>query len=176
MGRRGTHYNPSPEGLVRDIEVEMKKLVEEGLHEQKELKFFNKPKNVIDMNPQEDENLDLPALYVWCNGFNISSEEIGAGRGKKVGRDFEFFCNVQYIRTSVNDVDNSHELKNIGWHLFNWVDANQELGDIVNTQTSNVEVDFFPQITLVGNSVQKVSNVNLKISYRYRDRKSRTQR
>jgi hypothetical protein len=176
MGRRSTAYEPSPAGLVLDVEEEMLRMCQEGFHDQDELKFLEGPKNFKTINPQEDENLDIPSLYVWNNGFSVEGIGLGAGTGKKTGREIELFCNIQYITPSVTDVDSSKELKKIGWHLFNWVDANQELGDIVNTWTSDVEVDFFPQITLVGDSVTKISNVNLKISYTYRDNKSRTQR
>lgn len=172
---------PSQDGLIKDVERRILTMCEDGFQTDDVLKHLDsKPTVFEDINPNEVELSDLPALYCWCSGFGVDLPQAGGlGRknnNRKVTRNFEFYCNVQYMCRMHETKEHSDTMKTMGWHLFNLISSNMDLDGLVIGDPQLLEVDLFPRWRLVGDKLQNVSNVNIKIVYPYQDRSSISKR
>lgn len=157
-------------GIMNDMEANLLKVVKTAFESNDNLRYdlSYHPKVWLDINPDKVSQIeDLPALYVWSDGFRPTVDTIGGMGGNKMTQKINFFCNVHYMLPLVEDYEGDKKLKEIAWFLFETITENQNLYDMVNGQANIVEVLTYPDLRIIGEKIIKVSNVNIKVVFPY---------
>lgn len=155
-------------GFYNDIEANLLKICKIAFEQNEDLRYDLSwhPKQWLDCNPNKVSTVsDLPALYVWADGFQPSTDSIGKSLGKKMTQKLKFYCNVQYIIPLIEDYEGDKKMKELAWFLFEAVSENQNLYDIANGDAEIYEVTTYPALKVVGDKLTPVSSVNIKIVF-----------
>ena len=170
MGHRHPERIYTNTGLMNDIEANLLKVVKIAFESNENLRYdlSYHPKVWMDINPDKISQIeDLPALYVWSDGFKTEVSTLGGMSGNKMTQKIFFLCNVHYMIPLVEDYEGDKKLKEIAWFLFESVSENQNLYDLINGQPEIAEVRTYPDLKIIGEKIIKVSNVNLKVVFPY---------
>lgn len=151
-------------GLINDIKTNLLKICKQAF-ETEPLVYFDGPQELKKVSPDHVNIQNLPALFVWCDGFKPSSPALGQQYERRTTEKLEFHCNIQYIVPLIDSEEAEEELDEIGWYLFEHVDANKNLNGIVKTETVVPEVTTVPLLKMVGSQVQPVSNCKIKLVF-----------
>lgn len=172
-------FDISNDGLINDVEEEMKKLINQGFSRSgsgsKHLaNYANKPKYIETIDPDQTELEDLPGLFCWVDDLDIERNSVGQGSGNKVRTTYKFSGNYQYmIPQNQADVDDE-EMKKVGWWLLDWIDQNVDLGGVTSGVPELDGLSLYPKFALVGNEVVAVSAISISAAYPFTYKKKAT--
>lgn len=155
----------SGKGLINDVKKNLLSICLQAFKTEPLELLAETPIQAMAVNPDYVDIKDLPALFAWVDGIKPSSHSIGQNYTFKRTELIEFHAKIQYIRPYISSEDDSDSLDQVGWELFEYIDKNRNLNDIVKMETLIPELTTLPMIRNVQGKLQPVSNVNMRLVF-----------
>jgi hypothetical protein len=157
-------------GLINDMEYTLLKLAKMTFDYNEDIRFYSDytPQLYSTVNPEEvPKQEELPALYVWIDGWFGDSKSMGQQYGYELSQHLQFFVNVKYVCPLIETKEAKEILNHISWALFDDLTKNMNLFDLVTGPSKILDASTVSDDYVIDKKLKTVSSVNIKMVLPY---------
>lgn len=162
------NYKKTGNGIYKDIEANVVDVCRQGFTESPQL-IGREPATYHEINPKTKSwsTSDLPGLFVWVDGSGGNPQTIGQlNSGSRHSDKEEFYANIEYIHSTLDDTQGSDEVKAVAAGLRELIVNNSDLNGLVNHYTEIVDVSLIPEVHYLDGRICPVNSVSIRVIYR----------
>lgn len=164
-------------GIYNEIEANLLDIIARAFIEDHSLSYLEPVTKVNhDFKNYRLCGTDLPALFVWVQGHESPSNEIGAGTVNPTSNFDSYYVNIIYLYKSNEDSDAHKDVRHAGAVVTDQILANLNLNDIATGGGRLVFTDFEPKIKYVDDKPCSLAAFEIRAVYHRASRRTKSRR
>lgn len=163
----------SGKGMINDFVDNMMKICLQGFKKDELFGVEINQKEKAD--PDKVKVEDLPALFVWTDGFEGSNHSMGQMKEKELSEKIEIQLKIRYVTHKVDGEEKAEENRQVANLMWEHLVGNKNINDL-SVATNIGKVDLSTNIMFVGGKLQPVDGFQIPITCTFQQRMKQSTR